>query len=535
MTHRRKLTIALLSASCLLVPACSQETSTASMQPVGEQAAESDKARLTAALQDQPEWMQVAYRNTDYRMIWTGMFDRPTGNYDQLIDYLREAEEEGVMVTSRRVQQLEDARNASPVEREITAARVFAETVEELRNGVTTPQFEIPDVEELTDRQESYDAILQQAYTREDPAELINIALEDNFIVTNLLEALDEYRGYKERGGWQQISFDERKVEVGATDDAIPLVRARLEAEGFDTGQTPDDPNLYDENLEQALMEFQRTRSMMEDGIIGPNTIEALNESVDDLIAKLEINIERARWLPESLGDKAAFVNIADYKVRMLKGDRIVDEIDVIVGEVSHQTPVFADKMETVVINPYWNVPSSITIAEIAPQQLNSSGYIASQNMEVLVGGEIVSPSSVDWSAAANGDLNFRVRQRPGSNNALGQIKFLFPNQYAVYLHDTPADQLFSQDLRTFSHGCIRLEDPMRFAEFVTESASGWDRARVEQAIASNERVEFQLDDQFPVYITYFTAWAGPEGDVSFARDVYDRDDRIASALQTRI
>jgi len=535
MTTKNKMMMGLLSASCMILPACSQETSSARMQPVGEQSEESEKARLTAALQDQPEWMQAAYNNTDYRMIWTGMFDRPTRNYDELINYLREAEEDGVMVTSRRVQQLEEARNATPVEREIMAARVFAETVEELRNGVTTPQFEIPDVEELTDRQESYDAILQQAYTREDPAELINLALEDNFIVANLLDALEEYRTYKERGGWEKINFDERKVEVGATDESIPLVRARLQAEGFDTGRSPEDPNLYDENLEQALMDFQRTRSMMEDGIIGPNTIDALNESVDDLIAKLEINIERARWLPESLGDKAAFVNIADYKVRMLKGDRIVDEMDVIVGEVNNQTPVFADKMETVVINPYWNVPSSITIGEIAPQQLSNSNYIASQNMEVLVGGDIVSPSSVDWSAAANGDLNFRVRQRPGSNNALGEIKFLFPNQYAVYLHDTPADQLFSQDLRTFSHGCIRLEDPMRFAEFVTESASGWDRGRVEQTIASRERVEFQLDQQFPVYITYFTAWAGPEGNVSFARDVYERDGRIASALQTRI
>nr|GGI01043.1 murein L,D-transpeptidase [Aquisalinus luteolus] len=505
------------------------------MQPVGEQAQEDEKARLTAALQDQPEWMQVAYSDTDYRMIWTGMFDRPTRNYDQLTTYLREAEENGVMVTSRRVQQLEDARNATPVEREIIAARVFAETVEELRNGVTTPLFEIPDVEELTDRQESYDAILQQAYTRENPAELINMALEDNFIVANLLDALEEYRGYKEQGGWAQISFDERKIEVGATDESIPLVRARLEAEGFETGATPEDPNLFDENLEQALMDFQRTRSMMEDGIIGPSTIDALNESVDDLIAKLEINIERARWLPESLGEKAAFVNIADYKVRMLKGDRIVDEMDVIVGEVNNQTPVFADKMETVVINPYWNVPSSITIGEIAPKQLSNANYIASQNMEVLIGGDIVSPSSVDWSAAANGDLNFRVRQRPGDNNALGQIKFLFPNQYAVYLHDSPAEQLFSQDLRTFSHGCIRLQDPMRFAAFVTESASGWDRAKVEQAVASKERVEFQLDEQFPVYITYFTAWAGPEGNVSFARDVYERDGRIASALQTRI
>ncbi|GGD08030.1 L,D-transpeptidase family protein [Aquisalinus flavus] len=535
MTHKSKFMAVLLSASCIILPACSPDGSTARVQPASDQSAQDEKARLTVALQDQPEWIQAAYSETDYRMIWTGMFDRPTRNYDQLIDYLREAEEDGVMVTSGRVQQLEDVRHASPVEREMTAARVFAETVEELRNGVTTPQFEIPDVEELTDRTANYDAILQQAYMRDDPAELINMALEDNFIVTNLLDARKEYRAFKERGGWEQITFDERKIEVGATDEAIPLVRARLEAEGFDAGQIPEDPTLYDENLEQALMDFQRTRSMMEDGVIGPNTIEALNESVDDLIAKIEINIERARWLPESLGDKAAFVNIADYKLRMLKNDRIVDEMDVIVGTVNHQTPVFSDKMETVVINPYWNVPSSITIEEIAPQQLNNSGYIASQNMEVLAGSEIVSPSSVDWSAAANGDLNFRVRQRPGDNNALGLIKFLFPNKYAVYLHDSPAEQLFSQDLRTFSHGCIRLEDPMRFAEFVTENASGWDRDRVEQAIASGERIEFALDEQFPVYITYFTAWAGPEGNVSFARDVYERDGRIAGALQTRI
>ena len=487
---------------------------------------------LAAALESEPDWLRQVYADNDYDYVWTGRFGNASAAFKDFVNLISLAQDNGALISEADIERLRALRGADPDTREIETARIFAEMTRQLRSGVTTPQIEMIDVDVASEMEANRALILQDAYSRGNPVTIVEDAFKDNFVVENLLKALVKYRQFREEGGWQTITFEDRKIEVGDTDPDIPKVRERLRAEGFNPGLAPDDPQLFDTGLETALKSFQKTRAMAVDGIIGPNTIDALNESVDDLIRKIELNIERARWLPSELGDRAVFVNIADYKLRMLRDDRIVDEMNVVVGTTRNKTPVFAETMEHVVINPYWNIPNSIIAGEIAPVAAKDPSYIARRDMEVLVGGNVVSASSVDWQAAAAGDVRFQLRQRPGPGNALGQIKFMFPNKYAVYLHDTPQDALFGEDRRAFSHGCIRVEDPVRLAGFVTDGMADWNADKVDETIRSGVRTQFDLEQELPVYITYFTAWVEPTGAITFGRDIYDRDNRIAAAIR---
>ena len=469
-----------------------------------------------------PEWLAKVYAERGGALVWS-RGDRPSRAFLDLLGALDQAEARGLDTSMYAADALRRLAHAGPAAREQGAAIVFARFAQDLVEGRTDPQLEYqPNFAELRDHRKG--DLLRAAYARRSPMAYLAEATPDNFLVERLTDALGTYRRMAARGGWDAVARDgDVLIKAGDAHPLVPAIRERLAAEGFGGG---GDGDAWSGADAAALEAFQRSRSMMEDGVVGPDTIDALNETPEDLIERLEVNIERARWLPQRLGERAAFVNAADYTLRLYEDDRLASSMPVIVGTEQTQTPVFADTMERVVVNPYWNVPASILIGEIAPKQLADPGYVAAKDFEVLRSGQIVSPASVDWAAAAGGEPDFRVRQTAGDHNALGRIKFLFPNKYAVYLHDTPADALFERDVRTFSHGCIRVAEPVRFGAWLL----GMDEAEVQAMIDSEERVVLPTPAT-PVYVAYFTAWAEPEGDVRFARDVYDRDARVARAL----
>jgi murein L,D-transpeptidase YcbB/YkuD len=238
-------------------------------------------------------------------------------------------------------------------------------------------------------------------------------------------------------------------------------------------------------------------------------------------IRRIEINLERWRWLPEDLGDPHILVNVPTYHLTAFEGGKPALQMRVVTGKPESPTPIFSDIMKTVVFSPYWNVPPSILKEEIVPALMRDPGYLYRQNMEVVRNNRPVDPYSADFD-----DPAVRVRQRPGTQNALGHVKFLFPNNFDVYLHDTPADSLFGRRERGFSHGCVRVEKPEELAQWVLKDQSDWTPERIRAAMFSGEERHVALGRDIPVYIVYQTVWVDDDGTVRYADDVYGHDAR---------
>ena len=270
---------------------------------------------------------------------------------------------------------------------------------------------------------------------------------------------------------------------------------------------------------------------MSRDGIIGRRTIAALNgQSTAKLSDKLAINMERMRWFPRSLGRKHIIVNQAAYQAQMIENGRKIHQMRVIVGKVRHPTPLFSDEMETVVFNPYWNVPRSITGGEYLPRLMNDPGYLDRKGFQVIDRrGRQVSSWSVDWWNYSPSTIPYDVRQPPGRGNALGEVKFLFPNKHAVYMHDTPKRHLFRNKDRAYSHGCVRVQNPRKFAEMVL----GWSASKVASAIEAGQNRPVTLNRKIPVHMTYFTLWPDDSGSLVARSDFYGRDKALKKALKT--
>jgi murein L,D-transpeptidase YcbB/YkuD len=312
-------------------------------------------------------------------------------------------------------------------------------------------------------------------------------------------------------------------LRPGHSDARLPAIRDRLEL-------TPSTSQLYDELTVDAVKAFQEGQGLEVDGIIGPATVAALNGGTatrrEDIIA----NMERWRWMPSDLGDFRVFVNIPEFRLWIERNGQPEYTTRVVVGTTKNQTPIFSDNIRHLVVNPYWNVPSSILRGEIAPAVLANPGYTDSHNMDLLYNGSPVSPWSVDWSQVSASNFPFRVRQRPGAGNALGQIKFLFPNKHDVYLHDTPSKSLFSRSYRAFSHGCVRVQNPMEFADALMVNEPNISRASLEAMFGSSERW-VNPETQIPVHLAYFTLRVDEDGTIRSFGDVYGHHEKLIAAL----
>lgn len=312
-------------------------------------------------------------------------------------------------------------------------------------------------------------------------------------------------------------------LRPGSQDPRIPAIRARLELP--DAGSM-----LYDEQLVAAVQTFQESLGLEVDGIIGPATIAAFNGGLatrrEDIIA----NMERWRWMPSDLGDFTVFVNIPEFRLSILRNGVEEYTTRVVVGTTENQTPVFSDQIRHIVVNPYWNVPSSIIRGEIAPAVLRNPAYTDNHNMDLLYNGTPVSPWQVNWSMVSPSNFPFKVRQRPGAGNALGQIKFLFPNKHDVYLHDTPSKSLFARSYRAFSHGCVRVENPMEFADALMANEPNISRASLEAMFGPKERW-VNPERQIPVHLAYFTLRVDSEGNIRAFGDVYGHNEKLIAAM----
>lgn len=323
------------------------------------------------------------------------------------------------------------------------------------------------------------------------------------------------------------VQIDEGpSLKPGIEDVRVPFLRERL---GLAVPQ--DATSVYDDELVAAVMAFQLETGLTADGIVGNATREALNRGSAITREQLLVNLEKWRWLPRDRGKFRVEVNIPEYRLWVRNNGKTVYETKVVVGTSKNQTPIFYDQIRHVVVNPYWNVPSSIARSEVGPQVIRDPGYLARRQFELLTqDGTIIDPWTVNWSALTPGTFPFLIRQKPGVQNALGQVKFLFPNKHDVYLHDTPEKSLFGRDLRAYSHGCVRVENPFDFADALLANEPALSRDTLIEAFGPNEKW-FNMGMRVPVFLTYFTVRVDEMGQARSYADIYGHDRTIAEAL----
>ncbi len=311
----------------------------------------------------------------------------------------------------------------------------------------------------------------------------------------------------------------------------VAIVRERLAVPVPADAPRGNPAEYYDEILAEAVRVFQETKGLKPDGVVGQNTREALNEgTIPVSVNTIVSNMERWRWVPREFGERYIFVNVPEFKFRFISDKRIIHEERIVTGSPKHPTPIFVDEMETVVFNPYWNVPKSILVNEIIPAARNSPDYLYKNNLEVIWQGKrTVDPYMVDWTYVNPDKL--ALRQTPGDANALGRVKFLFPNRHAVYMHDTPSKHLFNRPVRAYSHGCMRVRNPLEFARLLLAD-QGWSDVRIQRTLQTAHDQHVRLGKKVPIYITYFTAWVDDEGTMHGFRDIYGHDASVRVALK---
>jgi murein L,D-transpeptidase YcbB/YkuD len=321
-----------------------------------------------------------------------------------------------------------------------------------------------------------------------------------------LQQQINRYTDMQKSGGWKKITLNKKQYLKGESGLVIKQVKQRLVASGDYNNK--DTSQVFTSDLETAIRKVQYQYGFKETGVIDALLISALNVPVEARIRQLQINQERARTMPASTESRRIIVNIPEYKLHVYEGGTHIFDMNVVVGTEKNRTAIFNDELTHIVFSPYWNVPASIVQNEILPSIRKKRNYLSANGYE-KTGTENGLP---------------KIRQKPGKGNSLGLVKFLFPNEHDIYFHDTPAKTLFSHRIRAYSHGCVRLEDPARLAEYLLQNNPSWTPAKINDAMHAGQEQWVKLEAAVPVSITYFTAWVDHKGVLHFRDDVYEMD-----------
>lgn len=353
-----------------------------------------------------------------------------------------------------------------------------------------------------------------------------------------LKDALFKYRQIARTGNWPQISSGPT-LRLGDRNKRVVSLKTRLKITRDLIENISGDPEHYDSLLEAAVRRFQYRHGLKIDGIVGKNTIVEINQTVFQRIRQMELNLERWRWIPDDLGKRHILVNIANYHLSVVENDVSVLEMRVVVGRHYRRTPVFTETIKYLVLNPFWNVPFNIAVKDKLPLIKEDPDYLKKNHFSVFTGWEdnpkIVDPQSIDWNQISRSNFVYRFRQDPGPDNALGRIKFMFPNRFSVYLHDTPQRELFDETIRTFSSGCIRAEKPFELASYLLKDNSRWNPKRLKIAIENGKNRSIPLKNPVSIHVLYWTAWVDKGGTVHFRDDIYNRDLPLDQALREKL
>lgn len=493
------------------------------------------------ALAVEEQWLFEVYRENGFQPIWFS--DTALGEAAMvLLDTLENADQHGLAPQDYNLESITALLDrASPAERarlDLALTDGFLRYVHDLSEGQSKARHAFPELfsEAGSPAFSPLEAIRFADHPGGLQGNLSSLAPQHRYY-RQLTEALAEYRKIAQLGGWPSIK-DGPTLHPGESDPRVAPLRDLLITTG-DLEQDSDQGDLYDSETAAAVKRYQQRHGLSDDGVIGPKTLAAMNVSVAERIEQLKLNLERWRWHDRELGDTYVLVNIAGFDLKAVRGNSLELEMRVIVGKLHHETPVFSDRIRYAEFNPYWNLTPHIARTETLSHLRKNPGYLAEKHIRLFSswGGDAVEldPLTIDWQSVTPRAMNrYKLRQDPGVWNALGTMKFIFPNKYSVYLHDTPNHDLFRTANRAFSHGCIRLSDPHAMAVFLLDQGDGsWNRQRVEAIVDSAERTIVNLPERIPVHLTYLTAWHDEEGVLHFNEDLYGRDKRLLKALNS--
>lgn len=487
------------------------------------------------------------YERRTYRPAWTDN-DGPLPQVDDLIRAIRGARREGLRPADYHLGKIETAlaeirqdqranRALDPgrlTDLEVLLTDAFLIYASHLLAGRVNP--ETIDSEWIANRRgEDLASVLENALTTGEVEQVLAGLLPPQSGYAKLREALARYRDIAARGGWPEVP-DGPKLQRGDRSERVVALRARLMEEGDLVGGAGADREAFDDTVEEAVRRFQVRHGLDVDGVVGRATLAQLNVPAPDRVRQIELNMERWRWLPQDLGERFILLNIANFELDVVEGGLPVLTMRAVVGRTYRRTPVFSTSMTYLVLSPYWNVPPNIAVKDILPTVKKDPDYLARLNIRVFRGwgaeAQEIDPGTINWSLLGPGNFSYRFRQDPGPVNALGRVKFMFPNRFNVYLHDTPARELFAKNVRTFSSGCIRIEKPIELAEYVLQGSTRWTREVILSESAKGVEQTVRIPRPIPVHLLYWTAWSEQDGTTHFRPDIYGRDARLAPALR---
>ncbi len=474
------------------------------------------------------ESLAAFYRQNDFRPIWTsseaverraalvaalqqaGAHGLPAGRYD--IAGLRAAFGEATNPRARG-------------QADVMATRLFLQYAQDVQSGFLDPGDIIPDIFQERPRQDPLE--LLTAFMATNPHAFMASLPPQDPAYSRLMRAKLRLERLAAEGGYGPL-VQAGSLRPGDTGRAVVALRNRLIAMGYlERSITAE----YDARLQSAVVEFQIDNGITPDGIAGGETIRAVNRSVEDHWNDVVLHMERQRWLNDGdVHDRLVFVNLADFHVRVIDEGETTFLTRSVVGARDRQTPEFSDEMEHMVINPSWYVPRSIAMRSYIPNILAGG----STYMQLLSNGRPINRGAVDMSQYSVSSFPFDLRQPPGPRNALGTVKFMFPNRHAIYLHDTPEQYLMEREVRTFSSGCIRLDDPHEFAYHLLERQTDDPQGLFHRILNTGQETQLDLEEHIPVHLTYWTAWVDDDGGLNFRDDVYGRNARLGQAIRAR-
>ena len=492
-----------------------------------------------------PAMVENFYRSYGYRRMWTDGVLPKTSIID-LIEAIRRAKDHGLNVNDYNLKLLEDKLselvlnkwrgNPGPSslanEVEILATDSFLSYGSDMLLGRARPETLMEDIRDNGVSGELM-ALLYDTLSSGDIANSVEGLSPSDNEYRKLQGALELYRLVKARGGWPTVSGP---LKVGNRSWKVRNLRARLRATG-DLG--PDEPlnsPVFDNELKQAVIRFQKRQGLPATGFVGKQTVSAMNVSVNERIEIIKLNMERLRWMPVYSASKLIIVNLTDFSLRLIRNSRTELEMKVIIGKDYSNTPDFTTKVTAIVLNPSWHVPRSIAVEEMLPRFKANPGLVNDIGMELYASssykGSPVDPSEIEWDRYNSSNFPYWLKRKPGNGSPLGKIKFIMPNKHSIYLHDTPRGKLFNRSERALSHGCIRLERPMDLAEKLLED-SGWDMKKLTRTVDKGREEAIRLKDSVMVQMVYRTSWVDDMGRVHFRKDVYGYDDKLAEQMRT--
>ncbi len=477
------------------------------------------------------EVLENIYSEREYEPIWT---DGET--LHSLYNGLKNANKEGLFFQDYHGEKIEELISSNDLEAE-NAARLdlfltdaFLSYARDLYYGKLDPT-DHNKLWGISRKEKDFTALLQEGMESGDIQSIFESLMPNHIVYHDLKKSLAEYEELKNDSTQVKIISEGELIKPGDKDPRIPKIAERLQGLNYDGIQTRD--SIYSEELAEVIKEFQKSKSIQTDGIIGNSTISELNMGPKDRYLQILANLERWRWYPRDLGDHYIIINIPNFKLAVVKDGDTIREHNVIAGAKARQTPIFSDTINHLEINPTWTVPPTIKAKDVIPKVAADPSYISSHDMTVTgPNGEQVNPSSVDWNS--DEAMNYTFTQRAGPANPLGRVKIMYPNQYLIYLHDTPSKAIFEQTDRAESSGCVRVQNAIDLSAYVVENQPEWTKEKIEETIASGKTTTVKVDRPIQVHHLYWTAWRAG-GETVFTNDVYDLDKKIYTNLTARL